>query len=798
MKLFKGLILMILVAVAVTACKKDFSDPNGSSSNKTIDQLNVPDGFNWSTTQKIAITVGVQTTQAVNLKSKISVFKGDPDAGGKLMVSGSASNYKPFTDNLVLPTYLKEIYLVKEGAFGDRVVVMVPIEGPSVNYTFSDTKSTPVQSNFKETGEIGPECDNCTQEISGNGSYNIGNGQTLCVTSSFTGSITFQNWNGGGTLKICGTANIASLQLTQGANVIVTQNGSLTVGSLSAWGTNATLKVYENATLVVNGQFMTSGDYVENQGTMTINGNLTVQALANGFINSGSLTVSGGYVSTNNTVSFTNSGTINATGSYFYLNNGATVSNSGTINFTGPNQFQVNSGSSLTNNGEIFVTGTLKINSGSNVTNNCALICTETMEVNTSNFVNNSGYLKGAQYFHLTSNSITQLNEKSMISTVNLTMDNSAGVVGSGRLNSIKVTGTFTINSNNTVSGPIESATDLFVSGQNHPISFHFINGATLVGLNEASNYIPVSECNPEGHGALPMLDTDGDGVPDDLDAYPEDAERAYNSFFPSEGSYASVVFEDLWPAKGDYDFNDLVLGVFGTEVTNANDELVDIYINFNVRAVGAAYENGFGWQFAGITPGMISSVTGAKLEQGYVVNNANGTESGQDSAVIIACENVEDVLHRTGGSMFNTVDNGFTGTSDLIEIHIYFNPAISRDLVGPQAYNISLIKNQERDVEIHLPDRVPTDKMNMSLLGTGQDVSNVNTGTFYKTATGLPWGMLLLEPFDYPVEKNEITQGYLHFAEWAESGGVSFQDWYSNTTTSGYRDNSKIYGASK
>ncbi len=796
MKYAKSIIILMFLMMGIISCKKDVTpvdQPNG----KSIDELVIPEGFNWSTTQKFKLTVGIQNAQAVNLKSKISVFNGNPDAGGKLILSGAASNDSPLIENLALPTYLKEIYLVNEGVYGGREIVSLPVDGSEINYVFTDTKSTPVGSDFKETGDIGPACDNCTQEISGNGSYNIGNGQTLCVTSTFTGSITFQNWNGGGTLKICGTATIANLQLTQDAHVIVTQNGSLTVGNLSAWGTNATIKVYENARLIVTNDFMTSGNFVENQGTMTIvNGDLTIQALANGFTNSGTLTVSAGYFATNNAVSFTNSGTVNVTGSYFYLNNGAIVNNTGTIHFTGPNQFQVNSGSSLTNNGEISVTGTLRINAGSTVVNNCALMCTETMEVNTSSFTNNSGYLKGAQYVHLTSNSNVQLNNGSMISTINLTIDNTAGIVGSGSLNSIKVTGTFTINSNNKVSGPIESATDDFHSGQNHPVSFHFINGATLVGLNDISNYIPISGCNPEGIKNPQIVDTDNDGVTDDLDDYPLDPERAYNSFFPSEDSYASVVFEDLWPAKGDYDFNDLVLGVYGTEVTNADNELVDIYIKFNVRAVGASFQNGFGWQFAGITPGMINSVSGAVLEQGYVINAANGTESGQDSAVIIACDNVEEVLHRAGGSMFNTIENGNLGTSDLIEIHIYFNPAIDRNLVGPDAYNVFLIKNQERDVEIHLTDRVPTDKMDLSLLGTGQDDSDINAGRYYKTANGLPWGLLLLEPFDYPIEESEVTQAYLHFAAWAESGGVDFQDWYSNKTTPGYRDNSKIFGA--
>jgi LruC domain-containing protein len=434
-------------------------------------------------------------------------------------------------------------------------------------------------------------------------------------------------------------------------------------------------------------------------------------------------------------------------------------------------------------------------NASSIVSNTCGIICSGILEINSSNFINNLGYLKGAQEVKINSTGTIQLNDHSMISTVNLTY-NQGTILGGGALNSIKVTGTFSLFTQNTyVSGLIETACESFSYNQGNQAS-HFINGATVVDFSGVSNYIPVSGCNPEGHGSLPMQDTDGDGVSDDLDEYPEDYDRAFNSFFPSESSYASLVFEDLWPAKGDYDFNDLVLGVTGYEVTNANNELIDLHINFNVRAVGASLQNGFGWQFAGITPDMIGSVTGAVLEQGYVLNAANGTELGQDSAVIIACENVEDVLHRAGGSMFNTLENGFSGTSDLIEIHVIFDPPINQSLIGPDAYtNVFLIKSQDRSVEVHFPDRVPTDKMNMSLLGTGQDASDINTGAYFKTASGLPWGLLLLEPYDYSVEKSEITQAYLHFAEWAESGGVLFQDWYSNQS-SGYRNNIKIYGA--
>ncbi|MEO6150835.1 MAG: LruC domain-containing protein, partial [Mucilaginibacter sp.] len=71
----------------------------------------------------------------------------------------------------------------------------------------------------------------------------------------------------------------------------------------------------------------------------------------------------------------------------------------------------------------------------------------------------------------------------------------------------------------------------------------------------------PVEGISPDG---VPSVDTgkdqDGDGVNDDQDEYPKDPERAYTSYFPSKDAYAQVAFEDNWPAKGDYDLNDLVI----------------------------------------------------------------------------------------------------------------------------------------------------------------------------------------------------------------------------------------------
>ncbi len=55
-----------------------------------------------------------------------------------------------------------------------------------------------------------------------------------------------------------------------------------------------------------------------------------------------------------------------------------------------------------------------------------------------------------------------------------------------------------------------------------------------------------------------------------------------------------------------------------------------------------------------------------------------------------------------------------------------------------------------------------------------------------------LPWAINIPIQFDYPAEKQDITQAYLNFNKWVASRGFNNMDWYKSNN--GYRDNDKIY----
>lgn len=285
--------------------------------------------------------------------------------------------------------------------------------------------------------------------------------------------------------------------------------------------------------------------------------------------------------------------------------------------------------------------------------------------------------------------------------------------------------------------------------------------------------------------------DTDGDGCNDNEDEFPNDPTRCYTIKYPAS-SYGTLAWEDLWPSQGDYDLNDLVLPYRTTLVANADNKIVEVISKFYIKAVGANLHNGFGWQFDNITPNQIASVTGQSLEKGYVSLNGNGTEAGQTKAVIIAFDDADNLLHRAGGQFYNTLPNGLVGTSDTIIITVTFTQPLPQATVGAAPFNPFLIKNGDRGKEIHLVDGLPTSLADFSLFGTAADDSNPATGRYYRSANNLPWAIHIPQILDHMEEYIEITEGYLHFGEWAESNGTAYPDWYQNNP--GYRNTSKLW----
>lgn len=346
-----------------------------------------------------------------------------------------------------------------------------------------------------------------------------------------------------------------------------------------------------------------------------------------------------------------------------------------------------------------------------------------------------------------------------------------------------------TLRSSMALTGNLKNNSRDFCIGSDNNAQKHFNGVIDEVGVyNTALTAQEIQDM----YQVMPNSDTDGDGVPDFQDDYSNDPTRAFDIFWPS-GQKGSIAFEDLWPGLGDYDFNDLVLDYQFQTVTNASNYVVEVFGNFTVKAVGASQRNGFGFQLGQDFPFENLNVSGSILTEGIINLENNGTESGQDLSTIIVFDNSYAVLPSAGGTGVNvSLEYPYV---EPVTVSITMNFADNTYLIEDidiENFNPFLIVNRDRGHEIHLPDYTPTSLMDLEIFGSSHDDSNPATGKYFKTSNNIPWAVLLPEPFDYPIEKTEITAGYLHFIEWAQSSGSNFSDWYQDKA--GYRDEPVIY----
>lgn len=290
--------------------------------------------------------------------------------------------------------------------------------------------------------------------------------------------------------------------------------------------------------------------------------------------------------------------------------------------------------------------------------------------------------------------------------------------------------------------------------------------------FNDVLFYITIDPADAVEYGeeVIEDPDMDGDGVDDINDAYPDDASKAFDNV-----TTGTLAYEDLWPSKGDYDFNDLVLGYSIDQITNAENKISEICIDLLPIAAGAQYNNGFGIEIGGLLSDNVSSVSG----DFNITNDIEEYTTSKNGYFTII--------------PFNGVKNLFDATTDYINTKWY--PVLAADTlsfvieletpvgfsdIGEPPYNSFLIiKGEKEGDEVHLVSQ------KIALGETDEDIS-------YKDENNMPWALNMPVEFDYPVEDIDIREVFYMFDIWAGNSGNSYSDWYEDK--SGYRNSSKTF----
>jgi LruC domain-containing protein len=427
-------------------------------------------------------------------------------------------------------------------------------------------------------------------------------------------------------------------------------------------------------------------------------------------------------------------------------------------------------------NDHIFqVSGHFTNGSNADVTNNCQFIVTGHLHQHGK--IENNDFIRTDQVLHFYENSTNVMGPQSLIAAGNVEIKS---LIEGPTVNCAKID--VAVSTIITTSGSLTNNMDLCDEN-----GIEENNGTIDPSVTFCNCYIPTTECNPGSGTPGDGGDSDNDGCPDDVDEYPNDPERCSNEYYPEEGKFSTLAFEDLWNSTGDYDFNDLVVETNYKIVKNGQNKVVEIFAKYHITAIGADLNNGFGIEFN--TPGIsIDTVIGSHLYGNAVTLKQNGIEEGPlNRTVVMVFDAINDYA---GTAMVNTIPGGNSKTFDTIDIYIKFNHSVAD--IDPAPFNPFMFINQERGKETHMIDHAPTELVDVSYFGQNSDDSDPAQGRYYVTETNLPWVIEIPTTFDYPVETADILYAYLKFRDWAESSGQLYPDWYKDLP--GYREPANIY----
>jgi len=302
--------------------------------------------------------------------------------------------------------------------------------------------------------------------------------------------------------------------------------------------------------------------------------------------------------------------------------------------------------------------------------------------------------------------------------------------------------------------------------------------------LNEAR--VVYKEANAPGNASV------------DHDEFSGDNWRFYNNYYPNRSGWSTLMYEDSWPRFDDYDMNDLVVDYRVTEITNQDNSIVEMLFDFRFRATCAGFSNAFAIEIP-VSSTKVNSVN--YLQQGLftgMVNQlGNGLEAGHpDKSVIVVTDNITEFIPQ----FINCVNGGPTLPAGELQIGVNFNEPIPKSTLGVAPYKPFLIPipndsnyQENRGMEIHLPNRAPTALANMSIFGTNDDDSSIADGRYYLSIDRRNWAMNIPDRMEvYPIPRVSITEAFNEFLPWARSGGLEKYDWYKNRP--GYRNDENIF----
>ena len=240
------------------------------------------------------------------------------------------------------------------------------------------------------------------------------------------------------------------------------------------------------------------------------------------------------------------------------------------------------------------------------------------------------------------------------------------------------------------------------------------------------------------------------------------DDEKGTVSTLELRGIYA---FEDLWPSKGDYDMNDVVVRYDHEKIFNRRGQLVGESFIFKTFENFAASTNGLAFKLKPVAAGTTQCAV------------RTGSSSEFEPAVFD---------YEQGEKVYLLTDNVAKSIGTEFKVTLNYDSPITS---GESEVDPFIFRNEANGKrwEVHLPQQAPTSKMDSSYFGTHDDASRPSQNLYYVRSGNYPFAFYLAGANENDIapmllrsnESKPVDQLFNGYKAWVESNGTTNTDWY-------------------
>lgn len=291
----------------------------------------------------------------------------------------------------------------------------------------------------------------------------------------------------------------------------------------------------------------------------------------------------------------------------------------------------------------------------------------------------------------------------------------------------------------------------------------------TIVYPKTQSDRVYIRQTDPLGHttvSSIRLKPGSEETFAFDTFTEPEEGEGVPQDQIPEKNPvyYYTQIVEDAFPQYGDYDFNDVVIGL-RLEPVSAGAYVEKILLDIEFRALGATKRTGAYVHLPSVDPEDISRC---------VLRNREVSSEQASSPVYTISDDLHE-LFQFQGSMINTLDSVPYRSSIKRHMEVTFKPEKVKEftIANLDFFTVTIHHEGERlRNEIHLRNFTYTEK-----------------GVHYKyySKDNCVWALLIPGRFTYPTEHNFIGHAYPQILKWV-AGDSSKEGWYTQY------DEEKVY----